>query len=62
MYISTYEQIKTGTYTIEAADADEAAKFILRVNSQASPYPVTAAAAFNSGDGWKLDKGLNFTP
>jgi len=57
MYISTYEQIEPAPTQFEAADADEAAKFILEGGEFAGfTHPVTAAAAFNSGDGWKLSR------
>ncbi|MDI9614402.1 IMP cyclohydrolase [Methanothermobacter sp.] len=58
MYISTYEQTEPAETTFEAGNAEEAAEFILGGGDFATfTHPVTSAAAFNRGDGWKLATG-----
>ncbi|MBE2900355.1 IMP cyclohydrolase [Methanothermobacter thermautotrophicus] len=55
MYISTYEQTEPAPTEFDAGSPEEAAEFILNRGVFASfTHPITAAAAFNVGDGWKL--------
>jgi len=55
VYISTYEQTEPAATEFEAGSPEEAAEFILKGGEFASfTHPVTAAAAFNDGEGWNL--------